>query len=372
MCITFGGFQRSVTVEWMARYFNRDRIRPHWIFQAASPPASVEVIRSVGDPVSVLPPVTPRGALRSVRSLREVLRRIRPVAVHAHQLPDTAGVLTAALLAGVGRRVFTRMYATLHHDGSPKGLIYDRCVNALATRIVATCDNVRWTLEALDRVRSEKIRVVNYGVRVPDFERVSERRVRAVADRWGIPDGRTVVGMISRFERKKGIQYVIPAIARLHRRFPRVLLLLANAVGPDTDGIRKALRAALPADAWRAVPFEPDVAALYASMDVFVHVPVDRRYEAFGQVYLESMAAGLPSVLTLSGIAPEYVRDGDTACVVPFRDALAIEAALARLLEDLGEAKRMGHRARERVRALFPVERMTRALEDVYLGSDRR
>src|SRR5256885_4070776 len=40
-------------------------------------------------------------------------------------------------------------------------------------------------------------------------------------------------------------------------------------------------------------------------LDVFVHAPIAPQVEAFGQVYVEAMAAGVPSVITRAGIRSE-------------------------------------------------------------------
>lgn len=235
VCICFGEFPRSVTVEWMAEQFDRSRFRPHWVFQGERLPDSADVMRDLGDEVTLLSPLTKRSAFQAVFQLFWLFRRTRPQAVHAHQLPHCAVVLTAALLTGVRRRVFTRMYSNYHYEFFPRGLFYDRYVNALATRIIATCENVKKVLVELDRVPAAKIHVVNYGVRVPDFEGLEEDRVAAVKRRWDIPAGKFVVGMVSRFEALKGIQYVIPAFAELRKKFPDLVLLLANAVGSDAE-----------------------------------------------------------------------------------------------------------------------------------------
>ncbi len=39
-----------------------------------------------------------------------------------------------------------------------------------------------------------------------------------------------------------------------------------------------------------------------------MHVTIGKHYEAFGQIYVEALAAGIPSVFTLTGIAPEIIE----------------------------------------------------------------
>jgi len=142
-----------------------------------------------------------------------------------------------------------------------------------------------------------------------------------------------VVGVVSRYERLKGVEYTIEAFKRLLITHPNALLILAGAYGPDADEIRQVLET-LSTASYVEVEFEPDIFTLYRLFDVFVHVPVDRRIEAFGMIYVEALAAGVPSIVTLSGVATEFIEAGRQALVVPYRDAGAIHEALERLLGD--------------------------------------
>jgi glycosyltransferase involved in cell wall biosynthesis len=96
-----------------------------------------------------------------------------------------------------------------------------------------------------------------------------------------------------------------------------------------------------------------------------VHGPIDARSEAFGQTYVEALAAGVPSVFTLSGVAPEFIRNEHNALVVPFRDAESIYRAIKRLLED--RELREGLVANGRKSAsLFLLEKMIGRLKELY------
>lgn len=64
--------------------------------------------------------------------------------------------------------------------------------------------------------------------------------------------------------------------------------------------------------------------------------------EAYGLVYLEAQAAGLPVVAFDSGGVAETVRAGETALLVPEHDDEALTAALTRLLRDGALREGMG------------------------------
>src|SRR5438309_718321 len=73
---------------------------------------------------------------------------------------------------------------------------------------------------------------------------------------------------------------------------------------------------------------------IYHGFNVFVHTPIDDHSEAFGQVYVEALAAGIPSIFSLSGIANEFIKNNSNALVVPYKNSEAITAGITKILEN--------------------------------------
>lgn len=80
-----------------------------------------------------------------------------------------------------------------------------------------------------------------------------------------------------------------------------------------------------------------------AAHDVFVWPGVR---EAYGLVYLEAQAAGLPVVAFDSGGVSATVRAGETALLAPENDEAAFAENIATLLRDKAQRERMGEAAR--------------------------
>ena len=89
-----------------------------------------------------------------------------------------------------------------------------------------------------------------------------------------------------------------------------------------------------------------DLVKLFYDADVFVFPPVWN--EAFGCTPVESMAAGVPVVVSHCGGLVETVLDQKTGFIVPPDDAAALAEAMLQLLEDDGLREKMGHAARLR------------------------
>ena len=132
----------------------------------------------------------------------------------------------------------------------------------------------------------------------------------------------------------KGVLELLDAIAALPA--DHVTLHLAGRADVDVDyAARVRARAAAPDLADRVVVHgavtRDEVAALYAGADVFA---LPSYAEAYGTVYGEALAAGLPVVGWRSGNLPNLVEDGREGCVVSPGDVDGLSAALLRLSTD--------------------------------------
>jgi alpha-maltose-1-phosphate synthase len=107
------------------------------------------------------------------------------------------------------------------------------------------------------------------------------------------------------------------------------------------------LPAALPegVHVWRHVDaYSPAWLARWEQADIFV---MPTRNEAFGLVYQEAAAAGLPAIGTSLNAVPEIVHEGETGILVSPGDVGALAGAMHALIESPELRDRMGSRGRE-------------------------
>ena len=293
------------------------------------------------------------------------LLQIRPQVIHTHLFYANLIGLTAGWLTWVPKRIYTRHHAMVHYDEYPKGLKWDKYCNIMATHIIAISNNVKNILIDKDKARPEKIYIIHHGFKLPYFQNVDAERIRHLNEKYRINSQHfPVVGVISRYLKLKGIQYILPAFKKLKEKYPHAHLILVNTQGNYSNSIRTLLLELEP-DSFTEIGFEYDLIALYKLFDVFVHVPVDAQSEAFGQTYVESLASGIPSVFTLSGVAPEFVVHERNALVVPFCDAENIYQSMMRILTDADLRKNLVMNGRDSA-TLFPLGKMINQLEQIY------
>ena len=101
-----------------------------------------------------------------------------------------------------------------------------------------------------------------------------------------------------------------------------------------------------------------------AALTVLCHTPL--RPEPFGLVLIEAMAVGCPVVAPRAGGPADIVLDGTTGYLVPPSDVGSFADRLCRLIEDPGQAARMGIAARERVVDRYSSERFASRLAEMY------
>ncbi|SNR69875.1 phosphatidylinositol alpha 1,6-mannosyltransferase [Haloechinothrix alba] len=175
------------------------------------------------------------------------------------------------------------------------------------------------------------------GVDVSRFSpELADRGLRAAL----APHGELLVGFVGRLAPEKEVD----RLAALEN-VPGVRLVVVGD-GPA----REALRRRMPGAAFLGARYGDELAAVYASLDVFVHTGP---HETFCQTVQEAMASGVPVLAPAAGGPMDLVRDGVTGYLLPVERG-AFRAALLGRIDQLADDRSragMGARGRATVRA---------------------
>jgi glycosyltransferase involved in cell wall biosynthesis len=168
----------------------------------------------------------------------------------------------------------------------------------------------------------------------------------------------TVLLTLSRLHEKKGLGVLLAALVRL----PGCIAWIAGDGPLEAD--LKALAARLGvADRVRFLGWRTDRGALLAAADVCV---LPSRWEPFGTVMLEAWAAGTPLVAAASQGPASLIADGTNGLLVPVDDALALAAAVGRLIANPALGARLVERGRADYHQDFTLEAVTRRMIALY------
>ena len=144
-----------------------------------------------------------------------------------------------------------------------------------------------------------------------------------------------IVGYVGRLANEKRIEDLAP----LHDRHDVQLVIVGD--GPA----RQKLERALPRARFVGYQSGEDLAAHYASFDIFVHTG---KHETFCQSIQESLASGVPVIAPNSGGPLDLVQHGRTGFLLDTSNASDLIAAFE-LLTDARTRSLMGSTARESV-----------------------
>jgi phosphatidylinositol alpha 1,6-mannosyltransferase len=234
------------------------------------------------------------------------------VAVYA---TDMAAYARAYRTGSVGHRVCWRRLRRIHNSA-------DR---TLAPSSASAAD--------LHAHGVDRVWVWGRGVDTRRFD-PAKRSARLRADLGAA--GEVIVGYVGRLAAEKRLD-LLAGVAAL----PGVRLVITGA-GPAEAAARRALPGAL----FLGPRHGDELAAVYASLDVFVHAGP---HETFGNTLQEAAASGLPVVAPAAGGPLDLVADGETGFLVPPGESGPLTEAVARLVADPGLREAQGLAARRGV-----------------------
>lgn len=301
------------------------------------------------------------GDPRPVFALRRLAAEVHPSLIHAHLPPAEAYTRLAGLGSGRPPLVITK-----HNDEPfwklPGASLLSRWAGRHASRIVAISEAVRCYMIDSGGLDPARLVVIRYGIDPDAAGELDVAERNRLRQRWGADDDTDVVGTIARLAPQKGLDTLLQGFARFVTTAPRPTILVIVGRG-EMEGELRAQAHALGLDGrvvWAG--YSEDAIRWLHAFDVFA---LTSRYEGFGLVLLEAMAARLPIVATRVSAIPEVVVENETALLIPPDDASSLERAFWEI-SDRSLRERLGRAGRTRVEEAFRVDRMIDRTLAVY------
>lgn len=365
VCIVVSNVDRAIAFEWTVEGLS-DRQRFTFILIGKKGTYLANYLKEKNVPFYEVEYTGKRDAPKAVWNIFGILRKNRFDVIHTHLVEATLYAMLPAWLLRIKRRIYTRHHSDYNYKYSPKGIKYDKISNWLVTDVIAISGQVKKLLMEREHVPESKITLIPHGIDINYFEHFDPVKARLIAEKYNPGTRSPVIGIIARQTHWKGIQYIIPAFASLLKEYPDAYLVLANANGDYAGEIKRMLEEQLPANSFCQIKYEYDTASLYQLFDVYVHTPVDEVVEAFGQVYIEALAAAVPCVFTLSGIAVDCMEDRKNAMVVPHCDSEAVFQAIRTVLTDKELRETICKNGTQLVHERFSLELFLSRLNELY------
>jgi glycosyltransferase involved in cell wall biosynthesis len=262
-------------------------------------------------------------------AVRDDVRAFAPTHVHV-SCPDLLGGRAQALARGLGAPVVASMHTRF--EAYPAFYHLDFLTPAIRRRlrtfyrgsdlVLAPNPPMAETLRALG-VAEARLRIWGRGVDRALFS--PARRSEAWRRAQGFAGGETVLLFFGRLVHEKGLDTFTATVKALGER-GRAIRPLVIGDGPA----RARLAAKLPGALFTGHLEGAALGRAVASADILVNPSTT---EAFGNVNLEAMAAGLPVVSADVGSARALIEHGQSGLLVPPGDASAYADAVEALID---------------------------------------
>jgi glycosyltransferase involved in cell wall biosynthesis len=217
--------------------------------------------------------------------------------------------------------------------------------NASSATVVPTPELREW----LERHGFQRVRVVARGVDAGLFD--PGRRRQRLRERWGVADGGLAVVHVGRIAAEKNLELAILAFRRILEQRPQARFVLVG-----TGPLAPRLAREHPEFVFPGLRLGEDLAEHFASADLFLFPSLT---ETFGNVTLEAMASGVPTIAFDYGAARVHLADRVHGRLLPIGDEAGFIQAAVEVAVDADRRRAMGAAARCAALALRP-ERVAR------------
>ncbi len=297
------------------------------------------VIAEGGVPLSHLN-IRKRVDLDSIRAIRRKLRENRYDILHLFNNKALSNGLLAATGLPVKIIAYRGIVGNVSFVDPASWMTY---LNPRVDRVICVAEAIRAFFLNMNflglKLNRKKFVTIHKGHKIAWYQNPCENLTK-----FNIPDDAFVVGCIANIRPRKGIHVLIDAAKYLPKESSIHFLLIGNM---ESAALKKQIAESPLRDRFHLAGFRRDAAALIGGCQVSV-LPALKR-EGLPKVVIESMAYGVPAIVTDSGGSPELIEQGKSGIVVPPGDARAIADAIMSLYNDREKCSRMGAEARSRI-----------------------
>jgi UDP-glucose:(heptosyl)LPS alpha-1,3-glucosyltransferase len=202
-----------------------------------------------------------------------------------------------------------------------------------------------------------RIEVIYNGVDTGRFNPMVKDRYREpLRKKHGIGEDDTLLLFISNDHKRKGLQTILQAMLLSGKEDIRLMIVGSDSAKPYQ---RFAVENRLDKQVLFLGP-QTDIERYYGAADIFV---LPTRYDAFGSVFLEAMACGLPIITTTNSGASELVQEGKDGFILKTREPDELAKRINELLSFPSLRISMGKLAAEKAKNYTIGKHVSKVLE---------
>lgn len=304
-------------------------------------------------------PISPSFA----RWLAEILRRHRVELAHSHEFTMAVYGAWAARRAGVPH-LFT-MHGSRYYAGRLRRRIALRLAASLSGSVVTVSQQLAGQMRRDLWIGASRI------VTIPNGAHLTPVAQSSLRDELHLTGSDQLALAVGNLYPVKGHAYLLEALALLATRFPQLHVAIAGR-GELEESLRARARALRISHRFHLLGLRADIGNVLAGADVFALPSLS---EGVPLALLEAMLAGRPIAASAVGDVPTVLDAGRTGVLVPPGDATALADALAGILSDPAQARRLGDAAAVRATEAYSlgamIDRYVALYTKLLLATDR-
>lgn len=273
-------------------------------------------------------------------------------AVHTHLIHADLHGIPAARRAGI-KNVFT----TGHNDDPFRRRwpirLMQRWLWSQVSKGIAISDAIRKFQIKYEGAPSSRVTLIHYGLDLSRI-RIGEGARTVTRHELGLPDQAPVAGSVCRLVEQKGISDALRAFWQVSRQVPDAHYVIVGD-GPLRESLQSEAEGYGVAHRVHFLGWRDDASTLMAAFDALL---IPSRWEGFGLVALEAMAAKVPVIASRVSALPEIIIDGETGTLTPPGDIQALAQAMLDVFMYPAQAHELGEAGRRRAETEFSAARM--------------
>lgn len=300
------------------------------------------------------------GSLKCLPMVKQLLREGQYDIVHAHT--ETGGLILRLAKGAKGKSKF---FYTPHGMSFWKGssLKSQMVYKPLERWICGGMDqNLGMNMEEVANLEHWNKRSANYihgiGLNLQRFESAARERAE-VRKEIGVPEDAILLMSVGELDDNKNHATAIKALGQLGRKD---IYYIVCGVGPNKDMLEAFAEEVGLKENVKLLGYRSDIPDILHASDIFIFPSF---HEGLPVSVLESMAAGLPAIVSEIRGNVDIVTDGENGYLFAPADADTLAAKMRLLVDDKEKQATMGKKNKEIVKA-FGMDAVVEELKLIY------
>lgn len=329
-----------------------------------------EKFKRLADRVIVLKMVhdiQPSSDIKVERTLRRIIKQLKPDIVYAHS--SKAGAFARIADLGLNNKVIYNPHGWAFNmqQSAKKKEMYkwvEKISAHFCNKIVCISDAERESALREKICKPSKLQVIYNGIDLEEIEKIAPMS-RA---QLGIPKDAFVVGMVGRLSKQKAPDTFVKAAKLIKEKIPNAFFLMVGD-GELRDQVESLSNQYGLGLSFLITGWVDNPTAYMKIMDVGMLLS---RWEGFGLVLPEYMACGVPIVATNVDAIPNIIKDGVNGMLVNKDSFVGVQKVCTGLKNDTELKDRIIASAKSMVRNKFGAKRVAKESIGLYKDLEKQ